>query len=134
MKNIKDYDLINLKEELAQIGEKSYRAEQIFKWLYQEKVKSFDEMTNLSLELREKLKENYTMCNFKILRKQESKDGTIKYLFELNDGHAIESVLMKYHHGNSVCISSQVGCRMCCRFCASTVFKSSTNCESSVVS
>ena len=102
MKNIKDYDLEDLKKELVEIGEKPFRAEQIFKWLYQEKVKEFDEMTNLSLALREKLKENYTICNYKILRKQESKDGTIKYLFDVLDGNAIETVLMG------------------CKFCAST--------------
>ena len=120
MKNIKDYDLNELKEELISIGEKPFRAEQIFKWLYQEKVKSFDDMTNLSLELREKLKQNYTICNFKILRKQESKDGTIKYLFDVLDGNAIETVLMSYHHGFSICVSSQIGCKMGCKFCAST--------------
>ena len=120
MKNIKDYDLNKLKEELISIGEKPFRAEQIFKWLYQEKVKSFDDMTNLSLELREKLKQNYTICNFKILRKQESKDGTIKYLFDVLDGNAIETVLMSYHHGYSICVSSQIGCKMGCKFCAST--------------
>ena len=76
MKNIKDYNLDSLKEEFVQMGEKPFRAEQVFKWLYEEKVKEFDEMTNLSLQLREKLKENYTMCNFKILRKLESSDGT----------------------------------------------------------
>ena len=120
MKNIKDYDLKELKEELPNIGEKPFRAEQIFKWLYQEKVKSFDEMTNLSLELREKLKQNYTICNFKILRKQEAKDGTIKYLFDVLDENAIETVLMSYHHGYSICVSSQIGCKMGCKFCAST--------------
>ena len=120
MKNIKDYNLDSLKEELKNIGEKPFRAEQIFKWLYEEKVKSFDEMTNISLELREKLKENYTICNFEILRKQESKDGTIKYLFDVLDGNAIETVLMSYHHGYSICISTQIGCKMGCKFCAST--------------
>ena len=120
MKNIKDYDLEDLKKELVEIGEKPFRAEQIFKWLYQEKVKEFDEMTNLSLVLREKLKENYTICNYKILRKQESKDGTIKYLFDVLDGNAIETVLMSYHHGYSICVSSQIGCKMGCKFCAST--------------
>ena len=120
MKNIKDYNLEELKQEIENIGEKKFRAEQIFKWLYQEKVKSFDEMTNLSLELRDKLKENYTMCNFNILKKQESKDGTIKYLFDVLDGNAIETVLMSYHHGYSICVSSQIGCKMGCKFCAST--------------
>ena len=123
MKNIKDYDLKELKEELINIGEKPFRAEQIFKWLYQEKVKSFDDMTNLSIELREKLKQNYTICNFKILNKQESKDGTIKYLFDVLDGNAIETVLMSYHHGYSICISTQIGCKMGCKFCASTGIK-----------
>lgn len=120
MKNIKDYHLEELKQELKEIGEKPFRAEQIFQWLYDEKVQAFDEMTNLSLELREKLKNNYTMCNFNILKKQESKDGTIKYLFDVLDGNAIETVLMKYHHGNSICVSSQIGCKMGCKFCAST--------------
>ncbi len=120
MKNIKDYNLEELKQELVALGEKPFRAEQIFKWLYQEKVKSFDEMTNISLNLREKLKENYTMCNFNILKKQVSKDGTIKYLFDVLDGNAIETVLMSYHHGYSICVSSQIGCKMGCKFCAST--------------
>ncbi len=120
MKNIKDYNLERLKQELKEMGEKPFRAEQIFKWLYDEKVQAFDEMTNLSLELREKLKTNYTMCNFDILKKQESKDGTIKYLLDVLDGNAIETVLMKYHHGNSICVSSQIGCKMGCKFCAST--------------
>ena len=123
MKNIKDYNLEELKEELKSIGEKPFRAGQIFKWLYQDKVKSFDDMTNLSLELREKLKENYTICNFKILKKQESSDGTKKYLFDVLDGNAIETVLMSYHHGYSICVSSQIGCKMGCKFCASTGIK-----------
>ena len=120
MKNIKDYNLEELKKKLQTINEKPFRAEQIFKWLYQEKVKSFDEMTNLSLDLREKLKQNYTICNYNILKKQESKDGTIKYLFDVLDGNAIETVLMSYHHGYSICVSSQIGCKMGCKFCAST--------------
>lgn len=120
MKNIKDYDLEDLKQELIGLGEKSFRAEQIFKWLYVDKVKSFDEMTNLSLELREKLKQNYNICNYNILKKLESVDGTKKYLFDILDGNAIESVLMQYHYGKSICVSSQVGCKMGCKFCAST--------------
>ena len=120
MKNIKDYDLEDLKQELIGLGEKAFRAEQIFKWLYVDKVKSFDEMTNLSLELREKLKQNYNICNYNILKKLESADGTKKYLFDILDGNAIESVLMQYHYGKSICVSSQVGCKMGCKFCAST--------------
>ncbi len=120
MKNIKDYNIDELKEELKALGEKSFRAEQIFKWLYVDKVKSFDEMTNLSMDLREKLKQNYDICNFEIIKKLESVDGTKKYLFGLSDGNAIESVLMEYHFGKSVCVSSQIGCKMGCKFCAST--------------
>lgn len=121
MKNIKDYNLEDLKEALSILGEKPYRAEQIFKWIYQENITSFDDMTNLSLELRKKLKDNFTLCTFNILKKLESrKDETKKYLFDLLDGNAIESVLMKYHHGYSICVSTQVGCKMGCKFCAST--------------
>ncbi len=120
MKNIKDYDIEALKEEMKLLGEKPFRAEQIFKWIFVDEVKSFDEMTNISLELRNKLKENYELCNFNIVRKLESVDGTKKYLFGLNDGNAIESVLMEYHFGKTVCVSSQIGCKMGCKFCAST--------------
>ena len=120
MKNIKDYDLVDLQEELVALGEKKYRAEQVFKWLYVDKVKSFDEMTNLSLELRSKLKENFTICNYNIIKKLESVDGTKKYLFDVLDENAIETVLMQYHHGKTVCVSSQIGCKMGCKFCAST--------------
>ena len=120
MKNIKNYTFEELKEELKALGEKPFRAEQIFHWLYVEKVKSFDEMTNLSIELREKLKQNYTMCNFNIIKKLESVDGTKKYLFDVLDENAIETVLMEYHHGKTICVSSQIGCKMGCKFCAST--------------
>ena len=130
MKNIKDYNLEDLKQEMLSIGEKPYRAEQIFKWIYIDKVKSFEEMTNLSLELRKKLEENYTMCNFKILKKQESSDGTKKYLFDVLDGNAIETVLMEYHHGKTICVSSQIGCKMGCKFCASTGAKFARSLES----
>ena len=121
-KNIKNFDLDALKEELKNIGEKPFRAEQIFKWIYQNKVITFDEMTNLSLDLRKKLEENYILGNFKIVRKLESVDGTKKYLFDVQDGQGnlIESVLMQYHHGYTICVSSQVGCKMGCKFCAST--------------
>ena len=120
MKNIKDYTLDELKEELKEIGEKPFRAEQIYKWLYEARVSNFDEMTNLSLELREKLKQIYEIKEFKILKKQVASDGTRKYLFDVLDGNAIETVLMEYHHGFSICVSSQIGCKMGCKFCAST--------------
>lgn len=119
-KNIKDYNLEQLKEQLVKLGEKPFRGEQIFKWLYQENVSSFDEMTNLSLELRDKLNENFDIHRFKILKKQVSKDGTIKYLFDVLDDNAIETVLMQYKFGKSICVSSQIGCKMGCKFCAST--------------
>lgn len=130
-KNIKNYDLDNLKEELKLIGEKPFRAEQIFKWIYQDKACSFDEMTNLSLELRKKLDENYRLGNFKIVHKLVSVDGTKKYLFDLQDGerNLIESVLMEYHHGYTICVSSQIGCKMGCKFCASTGIPFSRNLE-----
>ena len=130
MKNIKGYNLEELKEELKQIGEKPFRAEQIFKWVHVDKVKTFDEMLNLSLELRQKLSANYTMCNFRILAKLKSVDGTIKYLFDVLDGNAIETVLMKYNHGYTICVSSQIGCKMGCKFCASTGIRFGRNLES----
>lgn len=120
MKNIKDYTLEELKEEMKEFGEKPFRAEQIYKWLYEARISDFDEMTNLSLELREKLKQIYEIKEFKILKKQVASDGTRKYLFDVLDGNAIETVLMEYHHGFSICVSSQIGCKMGCKFCAST--------------
>lgn len=123
MKNIKDYNLNELKEEFVKLNEKPYRAEQVFKWIYESEVTSFDDMTNLSLELRDKLKNEFEFHNFKILKKQESSDGTKKYLFDVLDGNAIETVLMQYHHGRTICVSSQIGCKMGCKFCASTGIK-----------
>ncbi len=120
MKNIKDYSIEKLKEELIKINEKPYRAEQIYKWIYEERVSNFDDMTNISLALREKLKETFTIKEFKIQKKQIASDGTKKYLFDVLDGNAIETVLMQYHHGYSICVSSQIGCKMGCKFCAST--------------
>ncbi len=111
-----------LKDSLAEMGEKPFRANQIYEWLHKKHIQSMDEMTNISVALRNKLFEKYDFGRFEIVRMQESKiDGTRKYLFALGDGNMIESVLMRYHHGNSVCISSQVGCRMGCAFCASTL-------------
>ena len=120
MRNIKDFTLEELRGELVKMGEKPFRAEQIFSWIYRENVTSFEEMTNLSKDLRKKLEENYTLNNYKILSKLESKDGTKKYLFDVLDGNAIETVLMEYKFGKSICISSQIGCKMGCKFCAST--------------
>lgn len=110
-------------EELAlSLGEKAFRGKQLFQWVHDKRVESFDEMSNLSASFREKLKEKYTISGVTQVEKQVSQKGdTAKYLFALQDGNVIESVWMKYHHGNSVCISSQVGCRMGCTFCASTL-------------
>ena len=120
--DIKSLSMEELKEEFAIMGEKAFRAKQTYEWLHQKLVRSFDEMTNLSKDFREKCKEMYAFTALEIVRVQESKlDGTRKYLFRLQDGNVVESVLMRYKHGNSVCISSQVGCRMGCKFCASTI-------------
>lgn len=121
-KDIKSFTLKELTEELSALGEKAFRAKQIYEWLHVKLVRSYDEMTNVSKALREKLQENYELTVLKEVAVQESKiDGTRKFLFELADGNVVESVWMKYKHGNSVCISSQVGCRMGCKFCASTL-------------
>ena len=120
--DIKSMTLPELQEEMAAIGEKSFRAKQLYEWIHVKLARSFDEMTNLSVALREACKERYELTTLQVVRMQESKlDGTRKYLFELKDGNLVESVFMRYKHGNSVCISSQVGCKMGCRFCASTL-------------
>ena len=119
---IKSQNIKELKETVAVLGEKPFRAKQLYEWLHQKLAVSFDEMTNLSKAFREKLKETCVLTALEPLEVQTSKlDGTQKYLFALSDGNVVESVLMKYKHGNSVCISSQVGCKMGCRFCASTI-------------
>ena len=110
-----------LKALMAALGDKPFRAKQIYSWLHEQLVTSYDEMTNIPKSLKEKLKD-YPITALEMVDVQISKiDGTRKYLFRLSDGNVIESVLMRYKHGNSVCISSQVGCRMGCRFCASTI-------------
>lgn len=121
MTDIKSMTVEELKELMKQIGDKPFRAKQIYSWLHEHLVTSYDEMTNLPKALKEKLKD-YPITALQPVDVQISKiDGTRKYLFRLHDGNVIESVLMRYKHGNSVCISSQVGCRMGCRFCASTI-------------
>lgn len=118
MINIRDLNYEELENELVNMGEKKYRAKQIYSWLYKN-VTSFDEMTDISKELIQKLKDNFILNQLTLADFQKSKDGTIKYLFKLNDGHAIESVLMKYKYGYTACISNQIGCKMGCTFCAS---------------
>ena len=120
--DIKSMSEEELKELLLSMGEKSFRAAQIFSWIHEKKAETFDDMTNLSRALREKLKEECELIWLNAVEIQKSRlDGTRKYAFALPDGNIIESVWMEYKHGNSVCISSQVGCRMGCRFCASTL-------------
>jgi 23S rRNA (adenine2503-C2)-methyltransferase len=121
MIDLKDFEYDELISYLKDMGEPKFRAQQIFTWLHKG-VESYDEMTNISKETRRKLSENTYVSTLKIRQKLVSKlDGTVKYLFELPDGNCIESVVMRYHHGLTICISSQVGCRMGCRFCASTI-------------
>ncbi|MDN4494194.1 23S rRNA (adenine(2503)-C(2))-methyltransferase RlmN [Ureibacillus aquaedulcis] len=110
-----------LEEWLTANGEKAFRAGQIYEWLYEKRVKTFEEMSNLSKALREKLAENFLLTTLSTIIKQESKDGTIKFLFQLQDGYSIETVLMRHDYGNSVCVTTQVGCRIGCTFCASTL-------------
>ena len=118
--DIKSMNQAEIAEVLSQLGEPKFRAKQVFTWLHKG-CRSFQDMTNLSKSLRDKLDAAYYITVPKIVRKQESqKDGTIKYLWQLRDGNCVETVLMRYHHGNSVCISSEVGCAMGCAFCAST--------------
>lgn len=119
--DLKDLTMKELENYLERLGEKKFRAKQIFSWIYKG-AGSFGEMTDLSLELRQKLEENAKIKKLRILKVQHSeKDGTRKYLFGLEDGNSIESVFMKYKFGNTVCISSQAGCRMGCSFCASAI-------------
>ena len=121
MIDLKSMTLEEITDTLRDMGEPAFRGKQVFNWLHKGAV-SFDEMSNLSKALREKLAETCFITAPKVARKQVSQqDGTIKYLWELADGNCIETVLMQYHHGNTVCISSQVGCRMGCAFCASTI-------------
>lgn len=120
--DIKSLTYEQLEENILALGEKKFRSGQIFSWLHEKRVKTFDEMTNLSTAFREKLKETFYLPVLEIEQVLTSKlDGTKKYLFRLEDGNVIESVYMVYQHGSSVCVSSQVGCRMGCRFCASTI-------------
>ena len=121
-KDIASYSFEELQEEMLAIGEKGFRSRQIYSWIHEKLVDDFEEMTNLPKTLRQKLESAYEIRRVEMEKRQISKiDGTNKFLFCLKDGNMVESVLMKYKHGNSVCISSQVGCRMGCRFCASTL-------------
>jgi 23S rRNA (adenine2503-C2)-methyltransferase len=119
--SIYSMQLTELQQWLTEIGEKPFRASQIYDWLYKKRVTSFDEMSNLPKELRAKLNEHFVITTLKTIVKQTSSDGTMKFLFELHDGYSIETVLMRHNYGNSVCVTTQVGCRIGCTFCASTL-------------
>ncbi len=120
--DLKSMTIEEMQDFFATIGEPKFRAKQVFQWLHDKRVKSFDEMTNLSKQLREKLSQETKISNLRIVDKlQSQKDGTTKYLFALDNDNVIESVLMCYSYGNAVCVSSQAGCRMGCAFCASTL-------------
>ena len=119
--NIKSMTMPEVTAALKELGQPAFRGKQVYTWLHKG-VRSYEEMTNLSRQLREELAQKYPLYTPKAVRKQESKkDGTIKYLWELADGNCVETVLMRYHYGNTVCISTEVGCRMGCAFCASTI-------------
>lgn len=119
--SIYSMELQALKDWLTAHNEKAFRADQIFEWLYKKRVTSFEDMSNLSKNLRLMLQENFTITTLNTLIQQTSNDGTIKFLFELHDGYSIETVLMRHDYGNSVCVTTQVGCRIGCTFCASTL-------------
>ncbi|MTH52693.1 23S rRNA (adenine(2503)-C(2))-methyltransferase RlmN [Bacillus mangrovi] len=119
--SIYSLELHEIKDWLEENGEKGFRAQQIFDWLFVKRVTSFEEMSNLSKELRQKLEAGFTLTTLKTLIQQTSGDGTMKFLFELHDGSSIETVLMKHEYGNSICVTTQVGCRIGCTFCASTL-------------
>ena len=119
--NLKSMTQPEIGAVLKELGQPAFRAKQVYTWLHKG-VKSYEEMTNLPKPLRDSLAEKYPICPPKVVRRQESqKDGTIKYLWQLADGNCVETVLMRYHYGNTVCISTEVGCRMGCAFCASTI-------------
>ena len=119
--NIKSMTLPEVTAALKELGQPAFRGKQVYTWLHKG-VRSYGEMTNISKDLRELLAEHYPIHAPRVVRKQESKkDGTIKYLWELADGNCVETVLMRYHYGNTVCISTEVGCAMGCAFCASTI-------------
>ncbi|MEH7234820.1 23S rRNA (adenine(2503)-C(2))-methyltransferase RlmN [Bacillus sp. JJ1562] len=119
--SIYSLQLEELENWVIENGEKKFRGNQIFEWLYTKRVTTFDEMTNLSNTLRQKLAEHFTITTLKTIIQQTSADGTMKFLFELHDGYSIETVLMRHGYGNSICVTTQVGCRIGCTFCASTL-------------
>lgn len=127
MKSIFDFTANKMTEAFEEIGERPFRAKQVYEWLYTKGVNDFDEMTNLSKDLRTKLKATFTSDYLEIVEKQVSRDGTTKYLLRLEDGGLIETVLMIHPYGKSLCVTSQLGCNMACKFCASGLLKKQRN-------
>lgn len=133
MKNIYDYQYDELQQLMVDNGFKAFNGRQIYRWLYKELVDNFDDMTDLSKTCRAFLKENFIIGPLEMVKKQVSKDGTRKYLFRLNDGSLVESVLMRFDYGNSICVTTQVGCNMGCKFCASGMLKKQRNLNASEI-
>ncbi len=129
MINLYGQEISKLESLLMERGQKKYRATQLFTWIYEKKAKTFDEMSDVSKSFRDELNRDFCLTLPKIFKKQESKDGTIKLLLELEDGSKIETALMPYKYGNAICVSSQVGCNMACAFCASGLLKKKRNLE-----
>lgn len=131
MKSLYNYTLQELQDEMISLNQKSYRATQIYSWLYQKRVKNIDDMSDVSASFRENLKESYSIELPTVIKEQVSYDGTIKLLLELEDKSSVETVLMRYDYGNAICVSSQVGCNMGCKFCASGLIKKQRDLEAS---
>ena len=129
MINLYGQEITKLEDLLIKRGQKKYRATQLFSWIYEKKAKTFDEMSDVSKSFREELNRDFSLELPKIYKKQESSDGTIKLLLELNDGNKIETALLPYDYGNAICVTSQVGCNMGCAFCASGLLKKNRNLE-----
>ena len=127
--NLYNYTLTQLENEMVELNQKPYRAKQLFQWIYEKEAKSFSEMSDISLSFRDVLKERYSLTLPKVFLRQDSTDGTMKLLLEMEDGAKVETVLMRYSYGNVCCVTSQVGCNMACSFCASGLLKKVRNLE-----
>lgn len=127
MTNLYGVEIKKLEEQMVALGQKKFRATQLYTWIYEKRATEFDEMSDVSLAFRSELKEKYFLEIPKIFYQQNSNDGTVKFLLELHDGHKIETVLMRYNYGNVVCVTSQVGCNMGCSFCASGLLRKQRN-------
>ena len=131
MKNLYNYTMEELQNEMVLLNQKPYRASQIYSWLYQKRVKNIDDMSDISASFREVLKNEYSIKLPNVIKEQVSYDGTVKMLLELSDASCVETVLMRYDYGNAICVSSQVGCNMGCKFCASGLIKKQRDLDAS---